>query len=61
MKFIKPVIVGAHKPMNIPNLSFPTIKKIQDDNSIDNNTLSNNIYSDVGILEFFAIMNHNHL
>ena len=53
MKFIKPVIVGAHNPMNIPNLSFPTIKNIQDDNSIDNNTLSNNIYSEVGILVFF--------
>ena len=43
-------MVGAHKPMNIPNISSSNTKNKYKEKSIENSTQANKIISDKGTL-----------
>ena len=64
MQFIKPIIVGAHNPMNNANISSPNTKNKNTENPIENTTHINPINSDKGgvnldfiIINIFGIVN----
>ena len=48
MQFIKPIIVGAHNPMNNANISSSNTKNKNTENAIENATHINKINSDKG-------------